>query len=83
MAKRRERGDGAVYQRPDGMWCAVLDLGYVDGKRRRKWLYGKTRKDVVEKLREAQRQQGQGVDLSAEQTTVAEFLQHWLTNVVA
>jgi integrase len=83
MAKRRERGDGAVYQRPDGTWCAVLDLGYVDGKRRRKWLYGKTRKEVVEKLREAQRQQGQGVDLSAEQTTVAEFLQHWLTNVVA
>src|SRR5215207_7525200 len=83
MARRRERGDGAVYQRKDGLWCAVLDLGYVDGKRQRKWLYGKTRKEVVEKLREAQRQQGQGVDLSAEQTTVAEFLQHWLTNVIA
>lgn len=57
MAKRRGPGEGAVYQRPDGTWCAVLDLGFIGANRRRKWVYGKTRKEVTEKLRELQRQQ--------------------------
>jgi integrase len=60
----------------------VLDLGYVSGKRKRKWFYGKTRKEVLQKLREAQRQQDYGVDLTAESTIVAGYLQHWLEVVV-
>jgi integrase len=82
MAKRRGHGEGAIYQRQDGTWCAILDLGYVSGKQRRRWLYGKTRKEVVEKLREAQREHDQGVDLTADRTTVADYLQHWLDTVV-
>lgn len=82
MAKRRGHGEGAIYHRQDGTWCAILDLGYVAGKRRRRWLYGKTRKEVVEKLREAQREHDQGVDLTADRTTVAEYLEHWLDTVV-
>lgn len=80
--KRRGHGEGSIYQREDGRWCAVLDLGYVSGKRKRKWFYGKTRKEVLQKLREAQRQQDYGVDLTAESTIVAGYLQHWLEVVV-
>jgi integrase len=44
---RRGKGEGAIYQRAsDGRWVAVLDLGYSDGKRQRKTLYGKTRREV-------------------------------------
>ena len=49
MAKRRGHGEGAIYQRKsDGRWCASVDLGFVGGKRRRKLLYGATRKEVGE-----------------------------------
>ncbi len=49
MAKRRRgHGEGTIVQRSDGRWMAQIDLGYVDGKRKRKTVYGKTRKEVAE-----------------------------------
>ena len=42
---RRGHGEGAVYRRAsDGLWVASLNLGYIDGKRRRKQVYGKTQR---------------------------------------
>jgi integrase len=29
-------GEGSIFQLPNGKWRAVADLGYVDGKRKRK-----------------------------------------------
>ena len=49
MGTRRGHGEGSIYQRSDGLWCTVVDLGYVNGKRKRKYIYGKTRKEVAEK----------------------------------
>ena len=55
MAKRRGNGEGGIYQREsDGKWCASVDLGFVNGKRRRKVIYGKTRKEVADKLKALQ-----------------------------
>jgi integrase len=54
----------------------MLDSG------KRKSLYGRTRSEVQTKLREAQRQQEKGVDLSARRMTVAAWLDHWLTRTV-
>jgi hypothetical protein len=52
MTKRRGHGEGGIYQREsDGKWCASVDLGFVNGKRRRKVVYGKTRKEVADKLK--------------------------------
>ena len=46
---RRGNGEGSVYQRKDGTWAAVLTVGVKqDGKPDRKFLYGKTRKEVAE-----------------------------------
>ena len=44
---KRSNGEGSVVKRKDGRWCAAYTVG---GKR--KYLYGKTRKEVVGKLRE-------------------------------
>ena len=33
---RRPKGEGGIYQRADGLWCAVLELPETNGKRRRK-----------------------------------------------
>ena len=36
----------------DGTWCAVLTVGY-DGKRKRRYLCGRTKAEVLEKLKQA------------------------------
>ncbi len=60
MAKRRGHGDGSIYQRnADGRWVGVLDLGYRNGKRSRRYVYASTRKEVavrLERLRQSHRE---------------------------
>lgn len=57
MAKRRGHGEGSIYHRPNGRWCATLDLRIMNGKRKHKYLYGEIRREVVEKLKAAQHAQ--------------------------
>ncbi len=79
MGTRRGHGEGSIYQRKDnGLWCTAIDLGWVDGKRKRKYIYGKTRKEVSEKLKVVLRDQQRGVPIAAERQTVAHFLNTWL-----
>jgi len=53
MAKQRGHGEGSIYQRSDGRWAASITLG----GRKRKTFYGKTRREVQEKLRVALNEQ--------------------------
>jgi len=77
--RRRGRGEGSVYQRAsDGLWVAVLDLGIVGGKRRRKPFYGKTKREALAKLQAAQAQHAHGQPAAPERETVASFLERWL-----
>ena len=69
MAKRGH-GEGSIYQRKDGRWAASIT---VEG-RKRKTLYGKTRKQVQEKLRVALNEQKQGTLVSGSQQTVKQYL---------
>lgn len=48
--RRRPKGEGGVYQRADGLWCASVELPSPDGKRRRKVICRKSRKDAVAQL---------------------------------
>ncbi|NTU84406.1 MAG: site-specific integrase [Chloroflexales bacterium] len=81
--RRRGRGEGSIHERPDGRWCALLDLGIVNGKRKRKYIYGATRREVVEKLKAAQAAQATGANLAIERITVAQFLDRWIADVVS
>jgi integrase len=76
--RRRGHGEGSIYRRPDGRWVAVLDLGWRDGKRTRKYLYGSTREQVARKLARALTQHQQGHQFANEQLTVEQFLARWL-----
>src|ERR1700719_4134342 len=82
MAKKRGRNEGTIFQRKDGRWCAVIDLGWENGKRRRKSLYGTTRKEVAETLNKVLREKAQGLPVSVERQTADQFLEHSLENVV-
>ena len=46
MTQKRGNNEGSIYQRKDGRWAAVLNLGYRDGSRWRKTFYGEKRSDV-------------------------------------
>jgi integrase len=81
---RRGHGEGGIRQRADGRWEATIDLGYRDGRRQRKSLYGKTRAQVAKQLRDFQGDRDNGLDvLAPKRITVAAWLQHWLETVVA
>lgn len=83
MGRRRGHGEGSIYQREDGRWCASVDLGYVNGRRRRKTIYGKTRKEVADKLKALHRDQAAGIAITTEQTTTTDFLERWLDQIVS
>jgi integrase len=72
----RGHGEGTIYRRQDGRWAASLTL--ETGKR--KTFYGKTRKEVQEKLKIALREQQQGTLVTAPEQTIKQFLDDWLEN---
>ncbi len=77
-SRRRGRGEGNITQRPDGRWVARVDQGWEGGKRRRKAVYGKTRREVAGKLTKLLRDVQQGTVIPDERVTVTQFLQRWL-----
>jgi integrase len=81
MAKHKQRGhgEGSIYQRKDGRWVASLPVDA--GSRKRKYLYGKSRKEAHEKLHKALQEQKQGLLITGPQQTVRQFLEYWLEEV--
>jgi hypothetical protein len=76
---RRSANEGSIYQRnKGGLWVAQYLVDVPDGKTKRKYIYGKKRKDVADKLAEVQKERGEGLLLDAGTLTVAEFLGNWL-----
>jgi integrase len=82
MGKKRGAGEGSIYQRADGTWVAVVHDGYKDGKRKRKYLYGKTRGKVKEKLTKTLHDQQIGLPISFERQSVGQYLTYWLDESV-
>jgi integrase len=82
MSSRRKRGqgEGNIYLRNDGRWAARVSVGYRNGKRARRWLYGKTRGEVANKLRSAIQAHQDGSLIQPGRTTVEQFLNRWLSD---
>lgn len=76
--KRRGKRDGSIYERGDGLWCGRVHVGYREGIRRRKTVYGRTRDEVTAKLTKLLRDAQQGLIPEGGRQTVAQFLRHWL-----
>jgi integrase len=73
--KHRGHGDGSIYYREsDKRWTCSLIL--PTGKR--KYLYGKTRKEVQDKLRKAQQAVEQGTLVQSTAITFGSYLESWL-----
>ena len=75
---RRGNSEGSIYKRADGRWAAAVNLGWQDGKRKRKTFYGKTRREVQEQLTKALRDHQQGLPVTSDRITVGQYLESWL-----
>ena len=85
MAKRARRmaGEGALYERADGMWVASLDLGTTPDGRRRRWTAkSRTQQGALEKLRKARHDKAAYGDIPTSSPTLAEWLAQWLRDIV-
>jgi integrase len=74
---RRQRGEGSIYKQGD-LWRAVVDLGWEDGRRKRKYLSGKTQAEVVAKLRAALGQASVGQVTTGRAPTAEAWFKTWL-----
>lgn len=78
MSRQRGRGEGSIYfLKARSLWCAAISIQLPD-RRRRRWFYGRSRREVQEKLATAvvRRQQG---TLAVERPTLAQHLERWLS----
>src|SRR5215469_8952638 len=74
---RRGHGEGSIYQRKDGRWAASITLE----NRKRKTFYGRTRKEVQEKLNAALHEKIQGLLATGPQQSLKLYLDQWLEQV--
>ncbi|TAK36118.1 MAG: site-specific integrase [Chloroflexota bacterium] len=71
---RRGHGEGSIWKRDDGRWTGAVTLA----GRKRKYFYGKTRKEVQEQLKVALRDQQRGLLVAGPSQTLAQYLNGWL-----
>ena len=77
--RRRGKGEGSISKRPDGTYVARLDIGHnATGKRIRKAIYGKTKKEVADKLTRLASQKLDGHTIDTGKMTVGDLLTRWL-----
>ena len=79
--RRRPKGEGGVYQRADGLWCASVELPSPDGKRRRKVITRKDKGAVITELRAAKKELEKHGDLATKSFTITEWMEHWLNDI--
>lgn len=82
MTTRRGRGEGGVRRRGDGRWEATIELGFRDGKRRRKFVTGRTKAEALEALRSEQHRLANGLPPTDARRRVADFLSWWADTVL-
>jgi integrase len=80
MARRRANGEGTIYKRKDGLWCASLMVGRnpKTGRAIRKVVYGRTQKEAKSKLDAVKREIYSGVNYARKPPTVAAWLRSWM-----
>lgn len=80
MSKKRGHNEGSITKRKDGRWQGAVTTGRnEDGSQRRRYVYGKTRSEVSEKINELLHSINTGSYLDKrDNPTVKEWLYIWL-----
>jgi integrase len=79
---RRGWGEGGVYRRTsDGLWVGTIELGRDHrGHRRRRAVYGRTKREALVKLEKARRDTDQNLQPVDLRLTTGEWLDRWLSD---
>lgn len=75
---RKAQGEGHIRRRADGRYEAQVALGYYNGKRVRKSIYGKSESEVVKKKTALLALHGLGGVALPDKMTVADMMTEWL-----
>jgi integrase len=81
LSKKRGNGEGSIFRRKGGGWCAQYTV-YTANGRKRKTLYGKTRQEVAAKLAKVLSDREGGLTFDAEHLMLGEYLDLWLRDSV-
>lgn len=80
---RRAAGEGSIHQRKrDGKWCAVLDLGYVKGKRVRRTRTADTEGEAARLLFELRQEYERGATNIDRRTPLKAWAKEWIASDV-
>jgi integrase len=79
----RGRGEGSVYKRSDGLWCAAVELPPLDGVRRKKIVTSKSKAEVLKKFAAVRKELERAGDLPTASQTLESWLTYWLDKVAA
>ena len=77
-SRKRANGEGSLSRRPNGTWAAAISLP----RGRRETFYSKTRDEARRKLVRAVRARDTGMLATSQRSTVGDFLDYWLAQVV-
>ena len=80
--RRRVNGEGSITRRADGRWMGRFYAWTTAGTRKRITVYGHTRQQVTERMREAQERNRQGIPLPDRAWKLTDWLDYWLEHVV-
>ena len=82
--KKNAQGAGTIRKRTDGRWEARFTTGFdpATGKQIQKSIYGKSQKEVREKLTEVTGEIDAGTYLEPTKDTVSQWLDTWLKTYV-
>lgn len=80
MAKKRGNGEGSISKRPNGTYQGQITIGRdpETGKLKRPTFYGKTRKEVAEKIKLALAEAQKGEFIEKDTVTVGHYADDWL-----
>ncbi|WP_405804085.1 tyrosine recombinase XerC [Streptomyces sp. NBC_01187] len=81
MSGKRGNGEGSIYPYRNGGFAAYVWVTTPDGKRKRKYVYGKTRPEVHEKWLKLHNESRRG-PVATTSPTIAQYLTYWLREVV-
>lgn len=81
--QKREYGTGSISLRKDGKWQGRINLGKdINGKRKQKYFYGNTEKEVKKKLKDYFIQGEKYNANNIAKMTLEEFLIDWLESIL-
>jgi len=80
---RRASGEGSVHKRKSGGWQGSINVGLVEGRRKRKTVYGATQREVLGKLAEIRRSLDSGLPVGTSRPlTLRAHLEAWLQDAM-